>query len=81
LSRAAKKGVTPEIKTIELLEIALKDIAKEKGYYWPASELEQPLFNSASHATEGQIRKADQMRRDILNEMIRRRDSLDKREK
>lgn len=81
LSRAAKRGHVPEHETIERLEIALKEIAREKGFYWPASELEQPLYNSASHATTGQIRKADQARRDIISEMVRRRDTLDGGEK
>lgn len=77
LSRAAKKGRVPERQTIERLEQTLKDIAREKNYPWPASELEQPLYNAASHATTGQIRKADQARRDIIAEMVRRRDTLD----
>lgn len=77
LAKGARNSRIPRRETIEQLERTLQDIAREKGYYWPASELEQPLFNSATHATEGQIRKADQARRDILAKMIRQRDSLD----
>lgn len=79
LEKSAKKGRVPARETLERLETALKEIAQEKRYYWPASDIEQPLYNAASHATSGQIRKADQARRDILAEMIRRRDSLEKK--
>lgn len=79
LAKGARNNRIPRCETIERLEETLQDIAREKGLYWPAADLEQPLFNSASHATSGQIRKADQARRDILNDMVRRRDSLDKK--
>lgn len=77
LSKGARNERIPRRETIEQLERTLQDIAREKGYPWPASELEQPLYNAASHATTGQIRKADQARRDIIAEMVRRRDTLD----
>lgn len=81
LSKGARNNRIPRRETIERLEVTLQDIAREKGYPWPASDIEQPLYNSASHATAGQIRKADQARRDIISEMVRRRDSLDGKEK
>jgi transcriptional regulator with XRE-family HTH domain len=79
LSKSTRNDRMPERDTVEKLEEVLQSIAKEKGYPWPASELEMPFYNSASHATEGQIRKADQARRDIIADMVRRRDSLDKK--
>lgn len=81
LSKGARNERIPRRETIEQLERTLQDIAREKGYPWTASELEQPLYNSAGHATQGQIRKADQARRDIISEMVRKRDTLDSGEK
>ena len=81
LSKNTRNEAVPARETVVRLEQALQEIAREKGYPWPASDLEQPLFNSAGHATTGQTRKADQVRRDIISEMVRRRDTMDQQEK